>query len=65
MYKKFEINQTKMKGGCESGRKVVAHNSKSDLPQVLRYECDIDCENKFGLLFFVHLFKKFCFHNKH
>ena len=28
----FKINQTKIKGGCQSGRKVVTHNSKSDLP---------------------------------
>ena len=32
MHKKFEINQTKIKGGCQSGRKAVTHNSKSDLP---------------------------------
>ena len=32
MHKKFEINQTKIKGGCKSGRKVVPHDSKSDLP---------------------------------
>ena len=32
MHKKFEINQTKIKGGCQSGREVVTHNSKSDLP---------------------------------
>ena len=32
MYNKFEINQTKIKGGCQSGRKVVTHHSKSDLP---------------------------------
>ena len=32
MHKKFEINQTKIKGGCLLGRKVVTHNSKSDLP---------------------------------
>ena len=32
MQKKFEINQTKIKGGCQSGRKVVTHNSKSALP---------------------------------
>ena len=31
MHKKFEINQTKIKGGCQSGRKAVAHKSKSDL----------------------------------
>ena len=30
----FEINQTKIKGGCQSGRKVVTHDSKSDLPLV-------------------------------
>ena len=32
MNKKFEINQTKIKGGCQWERKVVTHNSKSDLP---------------------------------
>ena len=32
MHKKFEINRTKIKGNCQSGRKVVPHNSKSDLP---------------------------------
>ena len=25
------INQTKIKGGCQSGRKVVPHDSKSNL----------------------------------
>ena len=34
MHKKFEINRTKIKGGSQSGRKVVTHNSKSDLPLV-------------------------------
>ena len=35
MYKKFEINQTKIKGGCQSGRKGVhTHDSKSNLPLV-------------------------------
>ena len=32
MHKKFEINQTKIKGSCQSERKVVTHDSKSDLP---------------------------------
>ena len=32
MHKKFEINRTKSKGGCQSGRKLVPHNSKIDLP---------------------------------
>ena len=30
----FEINWTKIKVGCQSGRKVVTHDSKSDLPLV-------------------------------
>ena len=34
MHKKFEINQTKIKSNCQSGRKVVTYNSKSDLPLV-------------------------------
>ena len=34
MQKKLEINWTKNKGGCQSGRKKVTHNSKSDLPLV-------------------------------
>ena len=37
MYKKFEINWTKIKGDCQSGRKVVPHDSKSDLPLVENY----------------------------
>ena len=37
MHKKFEINQTKIKGGCQSRSKVVTHNSKSDLPLVLAH----------------------------
>ena len=32
MHKKFEINRTKIKGDCHLGRKMVTHNSKSDLP---------------------------------
>ena len=32
MHKKFKINQTQIKGGCQLGRKVVTHNSKSDSP---------------------------------
>ena len=30
----FEVNRTKIKGSCQSGRKVVTHDSKSDLPLV-------------------------------
>ena len=32
MHKNFEINRIKIKGSCQSGRKVVTHDSKSDLP---------------------------------
>ena len=32
MHKKFEINWTKIKGSCQSGKKVVPHNSMSNLP---------------------------------
>ena len=28
----FEVIQTKIKGGCQSGRRVVPHDSKSELP---------------------------------
>ena len=36
MHKKFEINQTRIKGGYQFGRKVVPHDSKSDLPLVYK-----------------------------
>ena len=32
MHRKFEINRTKIKGGCQSGTKVLTRDSKSDLP---------------------------------
>ena len=35
MCKKFEINRTKIRGSCQSGREVVPHDSKSDLPLTL------------------------------
>ena len=31
MHEKFEINQTKIKGGCQLGRKMVPNDCKSDL----------------------------------
>ena len=33
------MNRTKIKGGCQSGRKVVPHNSKSDLPLEQFFSC--------------------------
>ena len=44
MHKKFEINRTKIKVSCQSGRKVVTHDSKSDLPLIpmsLIFFCDL------------------------
>ena len=31
----FEVNQTKIKSGCQSGRKVVPNDSKSDMPLIV------------------------------
>ena len=38
MHKKFEINRTKIKGGCQSVRKVVTHDSNSDLPLMFFFQ---------------------------
>ena len=50
MNKKFEINQTKIKGGCQSGREVVTHNSKSDLTLASYYVPIYLCYKKLTLL---------------
>ena len=56
MQKKFEIYQTKIKGGCQSGRKVVTHNSKSDLPLVEKNEYTISFQiSQFHTYFFSSL----------
>ena len=44
----FEVNQTKIKGGCQSGRKLAPHDSKSDLPLVYTLE-DKAYARKLGL----------------
>ena len=44
MHKKFEINQTKIKGSYQTGRNLVPHDSKSDLP--------LNTRNKVKLLAF-------------
>ena len=43
MDKKFEINQTKIKGDCQSGIKVVPHNSKSEFPLARGKNLDKNC----------------------
>ena len=32
MHKKFEMIRTKIKGSCQSERRVITHDSKSNLP---------------------------------
>ena len=39
MHKKFEIDQKKIKGSCQLGRKVITHDSKSDLPLIYTFVC--------------------------
>ena len=59
MYKKFEINQTKIKGGCQSGRKVVPHDSKSDLPLALHaWHCSQFILNPWCLLSFLRFISR-------
>ena len=60
MHKKFQINRTNIKGGCQSGRQVVTHNFKSDLPLMLKdclslivFRHDTIQEPHNSLLFFV------------
>ena len=51
MRKKSEINRIKIKGGCQSGRKGVTHNTKSDLPLEFCWKSKVITinSNKFGL----------------
>ena len=37
MHKKFDINWTEIKGSCQSGRKMVTQDSKSDLPLISHF----------------------------
>ena len=46
----FETNQTKIEGSCQSGRKVVSHDSKSDLPLLSSYACTY-CISHFTVYF--------------
>ena len=38
----FEVNQTKIRGGCQSRRIVVPHDFKSDLP-LAGYAVRVQC----------------------
>ena len=59
MHNKFEINRTKIKGGSQSGRKVVTHNSKSDLPLVVHVHL-LNMRIILIKVKTVHLFSYFC-----
>ena len=52
MDKMFEINRTKIKGGCQSTRKEVTNNSKNDLPLVL--SITLERSNDEILTFYAH-----------
>ena len=45
----FEVNETKIKGSCQWGRKVVPHDSKSDLPLEL-----MPTKNIFAAAYLMH-----------
>ena len=54
MHKKFEINWTKIKGSFQSGRKVVTHDTKSDLPLVdTTFPCGKCCATKYFFLIYI------------
>ena len=53
------MNQTKIKGGCQSGRKVVPHNSKSDLPLEQKVSYFLKIRKVISLLEFESLTKRF------
>ena len=55
MHKKFDINRSKIKGGCQSGRKLVTHDSKSDLPLQIKtflFKARNEILNKISLPFY-------------
>ena len=51
MHKKFQINWTKIRGSCQSGRKVVPHNSKSDLPLTVQCFLNVQFLNIYEFLY--------------
>ena len=46
MLKKFEVNQTKIKGGCQSCRKAATYDSWSDLTLIKNYDMYSSMPNK-------------------
>ena len=51
IHKKLKTNQTKIKGSRQSGRKVVIHDPKSDLPLVMwTYHVK---KNQYVLIFYI------------
>ena len=56
MHKKFEIDGTKIEDGCQSWRKLVTHNSKSNLP----LDTNKQCVNKLFLKNLTYANKRFC-----
>ena len=54
MHEKLEINRTKIKGGCQSVRKAVTHNSKSDLRPLVAHVGNNQILGGIGTFFFVN-----------
>ena len=57
MRKKFEIYRTKITDGCQLRRKVVTHNSKSDLPLVQGQPYNLLEQERNLILYFIHFVK--------
>ena len=62
MQKAFEINRTKIKGSCQSGGKVITHNSKSDLPLV---HDQIETSFLKWFIFWIDIFSEQIWHFEH
>ena len=55
MQNKFEINQKKIKGSCQSGREVLTDDSKSDLPLTKYFKTSQFTSNLFDLTSYVRV----------
>ena len=52
MDKKFELNQTKIKRGCQSYTKASHQDSKNDLPLIVSLLSTVKPDDTYGLDFF-------------
>ena len=52
----MEVNQTKIKGGCQSRRKVVPRDSKSDLPLTSSSKDEGEMRNELIYVTLAHIY---------